>query len=224
MSEDRQPISIDDVTSAVGTLTGFLEQSEEVIRAAVSRAAEQWLETEGATSAAKAAWEIVADIVPKLSDVYIGFDDLQGQLVAAQDALEEQEEAEKQLTKEELEAGLAQFYGSEQWYKASFGGVMYTDGVKFLADHAGAYWLIDAVASYQGQPALRGEEFQAWRLTVDLEARAAVLVADDGNGNELARQVIEYTDFPLEAVTLYLVYGSLDGVTPCWILMLPNEY
>jgi hypothetical protein len=49
-------------------------------------------------------------------------------------------------------------------------------------------------------------------------------VADDGNEHELVRQEIEYTDFPLEAVTLYLVYGSLDGVTPCWILMLPNEY
>ncbi|MCK9598089.1 MAG: hypothetical protein M0R06_03545 [Sphaerochaeta sp.] len=58
--------------------------------------------------------------------------------------------SEEKLSKEELEAGLAQFYGSEQWYKASFGGVVYTDGVKYLADHAGAYWLIDAVASYQG--------------------------------------------------------------------------
>jgi len=127
------------------------------------------------------------------------------------------------LSKEELEANLAQFYGSENYYKASFGRVVYTDGVKYLADHAGAYWLVDAVASYQGRN-LAGEEFQEWRLTVDLEARAAVLVADDGNGRELARQVIEYTDFPLEEVTLYLVYGSLDGVTPCWVLMLPNEY
>ncbi|MCK9598090.1 MAG: hypothetical protein M0R06_03550 [Sphaerochaeta sp.] len=82
MSEDRQTISIDDVENAVGTLTGFFEQSEEVIRAEVSRAAEQW-ETEGFTSAAHYAWGIAQDIAAKLNDVYIDFQDLEGKLEEA---------------------------------------------------------------------------------------------------------------------------------------------
>lgn len=45
---------------------------------------------------------------------------------------------------------LSPFTGTEHWYKHWLGGLLYTDGVKYVADQAGAYWLIDAIASYQG--------------------------------------------------------------------------
>jgi len=65
---------------------------------------------------------------------------------------------------------LSPFTGTEQWYQ-HFTGLLYTDGVKYVADTAGAYWLIDAIASYQHEPQVkrnrRLQEFQLWVLEVD---------------------------------------------------------
>lgn len=110
---------------------------------------------------------------------------------------------------------LAQFTGSANWYRHPLvRSVLYTDGVKFIAERAGAYWLIDEIALSQfGEPALKGEEFQLWTLIVD--ATAALLRCDDGNGRVLLEKQIDYTDFPEPGIKLYFT----DGV-----IMLPGEY
>jgi len=115
-----------------------------------------------------------------------------------------------------LESDLAQFCGTETWWKHWTGRITFTDGVKFLAEKAGAFWLIDLVASHQ-TARLRQEEFQLWILAVDRDKTpmaVATCQADTGKPL-LVRQEIDHTDFPLPSVKLYLV----DGV-----LMLPNEY
>jgi hypothetical protein len=95
-----------------------------------------------------------------------------------------------------------------------------TEGVVYLAKAAGAHWLTDAVASYQCDQKIRAEPFQAWRLTVDLHTQRGELVITDGNiPTPLATQVLDYTDFPLEEMTLWLI---ADGEH--WVLMLPSEY
>ena len=119
-----------------------------------------------------------------------------------------------------IKANLAQFCGSENYYRSSFKHVVYTDGVKYLADAAGAYWLIDAIASHQ-RPPVSHEAFQVWRFTVT--DQRGLLVADDGNGRQIARQEIDYTDFCLPEIKLYLVTGSLNGKL-VQTLMLPGEY
>lgn len=48
---------------------------------------------------------------------------------------------------------------------------------------------------------------------------SAVLTLDDGNGNVVAKQSIEFTDFPLPEVKLYCCF---DGDQ--WTIMLPREY
>ena len=113
------------------------------------------------------------------------------------------------------QAELAQFTGTENWYRHSLArNVHYTDGMLFVAERAGAYWLIDEIALAQrDEPALRGEEFQVWTLTVD--GKAAVLRCEDGNGRRLLEKRIEYTDFPEPGIKLYCT----DGV-----IMLPGEY
>ena len=100
------------------------------------------------------------------------------------------------LTPAELETGLAQFYGTEHYYR-HMGPIVLTDGAKYLADNAGCYWLYDIVFSVL--PKLRGEGFAAVKLTVDLAKKKGIVVIDDGNGRKLYRQVIPYTDFPLAA-------------------------
>jgi hypothetical protein len=124
------------------------------------------------------------------------------------------------------ESDLEQFNGTLDYHKHLFGGY-YTDGVHFLAMKAKAYWLVDAVFSWLTKPAVRREEFQVWTLerkAGDAESGYnATLTAEDGNGMRIARQHIWYTDFPLASVKLYLERGSVDGITPAWVLMLPGE-
>jgi hypothetical protein len=121
---------------------------------------------------------------------------------------------------EELESGLAQACGSEEMHKYSrlFYKTMLTDGAMYLAEKAGAYWLMDVLASWQTLAKVRNEPFQVWTMTVNKKHEARV-VCDDGNGNKLAVQIIPYTDFPLETIKLYLCdQGDYH------IVMLPQEY
>jgi hypothetical protein len=125
--------------------------------------------------------------------------------------------AKEPINPGELEAELQQFTGTEHYYKYMF-NIVLTDGTKYLADRAGAYWLMDVVASWQTAKKVACERFQLWKLDVK-EDKKAIVVADDGNGNEIARQKIPYTDFPLRSQRLYLVNDGKYRV-----LMLPGEY
>ena len=52
-----------------------------------------------------------------------------------------------------------------------------------------------------------------------VQGRAEVIVYEDGNGKEHARQMIPYTDFPAGEITLYACW---DG--DHWVTMLPSEH
>lgn len=114
-------------------------------------------------------------------------------------------------------ADLAQFYGTENWYEHPL-GILYTDGVKFVAERGGAYWLIDAIASWQSDPRIRDDRMlqaiQFWTLTVNPD-RSAVLCCERDTDDIALTQEIEFTDFPLQSIRLYVE----DGV-----LLLPSEH
>ena len=112
-------------------------------------------------------------------------------------------------------ADLRQFTGSERWYRHPLARKMlYTDGAQYVAEHGGAYWLLDAIAFAQAIPAVAAEEFQLWTLVVRPD-RTAILACEDGNGKRVHRQEIPFTDFPLDEIKLYFT----DGV-----ILLPDEY
>lgn len=114
-------------------------------------------------------------------------------------------------------ADLDQFIGTEHWYRHWLGKVTYTDGVKYLAEHAGngAFWLIDEIAINQINPKIKSEEFQVWELKIDLEKSRGVLTCDDGNGNVVFTKRLDFTDFPLPEIKLYMVDRTI---------LLPSEY
>lgn len=116
------------------------------------------------------------------------------------------------ISEENLRSELAGFTGTENYYK-HFTGLLYTDGVKFLADKVGCHWLIDLIASYQYQ--LKEVGFQLWTLKVMSDRTAEVTAKEDTNTPILVSQKLEYTDFPLSEIELYCI----DGV-----LILPSEY
>ena len=91
-----------------------------------------------------------------------------------------------------------------------------TDGAKYLAEGAGAFWLMDAAASYLLELGT-DDWFVQVRLVV--ASGAAVLTLEDGNGHVRARQAIPYTDFPIPHYTLYACWNGED-----WVIMLTSEY
>lgn len=122
-------------------------------------------------------------------------------------------------------ADLDQFYGSEQFYKHWL-GIIYTDGIHYLAEKANAFWLIDLIASYQNDPKVKREPFQLWTLELNGQGGATAYAQSDSDEPRLAEQEIEYTDFPVTLgpkFEMYLEDGSLDGVTTVKVLMLKSE-
>ena len=110
---------------------------------------------------------------------------------------------------------LAQFTGTERYYRISRRHLL-TDGARHLAERGQCFWMMDAVASHLSEIGT-GDWFVVVRVQV--AHGRAVMIYEDGNGGEHARQAISYTDFVLPEVTLYACW---DGEH--WVIMLPSEY
>ena len=124
-------------------------------------------------------------------------------------------------------ADLYQFTGDDIRYRHPLNRkIVYTPGVKYLAEQAKAYWLIDAIASYFGSPemdaAIRKDKrlstLQFWRL--DVNDSKGVLFANADSGLEpFIRQDIPFTDFPLDHIDIWAGFDGQD-----WTLYLPSEH
>ncbi len=112
-------------------------------------------------------------------------------------------------------ATLSQFTGTERYYRISRRHLL-TDGTKYLAEQAECFWMMDAIASHLIEIGTT-DWFVVVKTTVN--DASALMVYEDGNGHEHARQEIPYTDFPLAEITLYACW---DGEH--WVIMLPSEY
>lgn len=112
-------------------------------------------------------------------------------------------------------ASLTEFTGTDRYYRIGRQHLL-TDGTKFLADQARCYWTMDAIASHLIEIGTAD-----WFVVVKTKVSdsKALMVYEDGNGYEHARQEIPYTDFPLAEITLYACW---DGEH--WVIMLPTEY
>jgi hypothetical protein len=104
---------------------------------------------------------------------------------------------------------LRPFTGSATWYRHSLiPSVLYTDGAKYLADLARAYWLLDYIALAQrSEFAVRAEEFQVWKLNV--KDSAGTLNCEDGNDRIDHTKAISFTDFPEPGIILWCANQSL---------------
>ena len=110
---------------------------------------------------------------------------------------------------------LAHFTGSEQYYEHKFFTVkmLLTDGANFIREEGKAHWLIDMICSFQ--PQLRKEEFQTWTLKYQRENKRWKLTSTDGNKRILIEQEFEFSDFPIEEISLW-VEGN--------VILLPAEH
>lgn len=113
-------------------------------------------------------------------------------------------------------ADLNQFTGTEQWYRHQLNRkVLYTEGAQHVAEHGGAYWLLDEIALAQhGIKAVAAQEFQVWTLKVRPD-HTATLTCGDGNHNIVFTKELEFTDFPLPEIQLW--YANT-------VIYLPSEH
>ena len=118
-----------------------------------------------------------------------------------------------EITAIELRSELAHFTGSEQMFSHSINRrFLYTEGVRHLAQAAGAYWFLDIAATelYKLQTK---EPFLSIKLVV--KGSKATIKVEDGNNNKVKNKNIQYTDFP-EGEWLFFLTDN--------VMMLPSEY
>jgi len=123
---------------------------------------------------------------------------------------------------------LSGFTGTEAWHRWSplFPKMTLTDGALYVAENGGkhgAFWLMDAIASYQ--PTLNSkpnlQDFQLWTLEVFPDKTARLVCQADSNLPPEVEQIIEYTDFDLSTFSVYCM--PVDGAQTRTIL-LKSEY
>lgn len=113
-------------------------------------------------------------------------------------------------------ADLAQFIGTEHWYRHNLNRkVTYTDGARHVAQAGGAYWLLDELALAQAyQKEVAAEPFQKWTLKVR-EDDTATLTCEDGDLQVVFTKELTFTDFPLDEISFFVI----DNV-----ILLTSEY
>ncbi len=103
--------------------------------------------------------------------------------------------------------------------------LVFTQSVSTIREMADCYWLVDLIASYQHK--LLTQPFQVWMFKCNTELHLGTMTCEDGNGNELVRQEIEYTDFPLDEFELWCELGGYGTSEHDWteamVLMFKTE-
>jgi hypothetical protein len=112
----------------------------------------------------------------------------------------------------------SQFYGTDAYHKFGLFPDVATDGAMYLAEKAGAFWLLDEIVARLREMKYHAKDyFVVAKLTVS--DSTGVLTLDDGNGNVFLTKKIGFTDYPDPEVTLFVSWNG-----DRWVLMVPSEY
>jgi len=116
-----------------------------------------------------------------------------------------------------------QFICTQNYYSNKNYPFLYTDGVKYLAENAKAYWILDAIASWQSEFIIKSDQdlsqIQFWKLKVNSD-KSAFLICERDLDETVITQKIPFTDFPLRDISLYLCDMWLGQ----GVLTLPSEH
>jgi hypothetical protein len=119
----------------------------------------------------------------------------------------------------DIKTTLKEFHGTTEYHKHLFPGrpaILITDGCKYIRDQLNAYWLFDAILSYQADLRKRQINFQVWELKqLRLDLTWLLTCREDTGIKPVIRQSIEYSDFPINYIKIWVI----DKVA-----LLPSEY
>lgn len=125
-------------------------------------------------------------------------------------------------TLQEALPDLAAFTGTTSYYRHRVlpvgPGLLLTDGARYVAEKAGAWWLMDKVLAHSRKAMDAGEGFATIKLRV--MDGSALFIIEDGNYNQVLTETIEFTDFPTGELMFFL--DGRSGGEP--VLMLRSEY
>lgn len=108
---------------------------------------------------------------------------------------------------ENLNEGLRQFTGSENFYKHA-GGFILTEGARDTAENYGVFWFLDIICSYQLSKKFQNEDFQTWEILKDDKGNFKV-EATDGRDNILVIQEIPLCDFEHDKLTFWFINNTV---------------
>lgn len=124
----------------------------------------------------------------------------------------------KPIDPKQLAHNLGLFSGTQTYTRHWCGAEIYlTDGARYLAEKAEAFWLMDIIAS--AHPYYKHDEFVVVEMVRTGES-AVLTIAHAEGATPYYTQHIPYTDFPLERVKLYAALG--EGWR--YVVMLPGEH
>jgi hypothetical protein len=120
----------------------------------------------------------------------------------------------------ELKSELAQFTGTEQYFRHGLvRNVVYTDGVKHFAEKAGAYWLLDILATEL--PAFVKKHEIIFVTATAKDGKATLEAVRDTGQKTLWTKKIDFTDLPDGEWPLWFAVGGPGGTL---VIMIPSEY
>ena len=123
---------------------------------------------------------------------------------------------------------LREFHGDDVRYRHAINrSVIYTPGIRYLADAGGAYWLLDEIALTLASRSMeawiaddpRVAEMQFWTLAVSADSSAMLTAVADSGVPPFFQKRIPWTDFPIARIDIWCGY---DGEH--WTLYLPSEH
>lgn len=114
-----------------------------------------------------------------------------------------------------LKLQLRHFTGTQRYHRFHSKTVL-TDGALYLAEQARCFWSMDVFASHLREIST---DHGLACLKLKRVGDGAQVVIDDGDEKILAQQEIQYTDFPLDEITLFACWTG-----EYWVMMLTSEY
>lgn len=134
-------------------------------------------------------------------------------------------------------ADLNQFTGTMNYhlFNGMFRNFVATDGAMHVAKEGGAFWLLEAIASHIAtNNKLRSgplAEIQFWKLESRIlksgpnkgSKRWTLACRADSDLPPVVMQNIEYSDFPLDSIELWVAPSYL-GDRKVWVIYLPSEH
>lgn len=122
---------------------------------------------------------------------------------------------------------LGQYYGTTSYMRHKIlpnmtRGLLLTDGLQYVVEAVGAYWLMDIILLKCKEWLLEGDGFCTVKITVNENSEATISVTD-GDKNPLHEEQVEFTTFPTGELEFFMQETRTDvGIEP--VLMLTSEY
>jgi hypothetical protein len=130
-----------------------------------------------------------------------------------------------QTTKDQLLADIAGFCGTQGYTRFCpfLRDWVITDGALFVAESAGAFWLMNEIGlNSKTNPVLNNRDFVCWTLKV--KGNIGMLTATDCDYRPVFQKMIEFTDFPLDEIILWVERGTSPEGQPMNVILLPTEH